>query len=44
MSDDDLYDLFLHQIVYATYPQAEPIVLENPFKLEATYRLVQVNP
>lgn len=41
MSDDDLYDYYLHQIVYATYPQAEPIVLENPFKLEATYRLVQ---
>ncbi|XGC81119.1 alpha/beta fold hydrolase [Bdellovibrio bacteriovorus] len=40
-SDDDLYDYFLHQIIYATYPQAEPIVLENPFKLEATYRLVQ---
>lgn len=40
-SDDDLYDHFLHQIVYATYPQAEPIVLENPFKLEATFRLVQ---
>jgi pimeloyl-ACP methyl ester carboxylesterase len=40
-SDDDLYDYFLHQIVYATYPQAEPIVLENPFKLEATFRLVQ---
>lgn len=40
-SDDDLYDYFLHQIVFATYPQAEPIVLENPFKLEATYRLVQ---
>lgn len=41
MSDDDLYDYYLHQIVYATYPQAEPIVLENPFKLEAIYRLVQ---
>lgn len=41
VSDDDLYDFFLHQIVYATYPQAEPIVLENPFKLEATFRLVQ---
>lgn len=41
VSDDDLYDFFLHQIVYATYPQAEPIILENPFKLEATYRLVQ---
>ncbi len=40
-SDDDLYDYFLRQIVYSTYPQAEPIVLENPFKLEAVYRLVQ---
>lgn len=40
-SDDDLYDHFLQQIVYLTYPQAEPIVLENPFKLEATFRLVQ---
>ncbi len=41
LSDDELYDHFLHQISYATYPQAEPIVLENPFKLEATFRLVQ---
>lgn len=40
-SEDDLYDYFLHQIVYATYPQAEPVILENPFKLEATFRLVQ---
>lgn len=40
-SDEDLYDYYLHQIVYATYPQAEPVVLENPFKLEATFRLVQ---
>ena len=41
ISDDELYDHFLHQIVYATYPQAEPVILENPFKLEATFRLVQ---
>ncbi|QDK36324.1 alpha/beta hydrolase [Bdellovibrio sp. NC01] len=40
-SDEELYDYFLHQIVYATYPSAEPIVLENPFKLEAVYRLAQ---
>lgn len=40
-SDEELYDYFLHQIIYATYPQAEPIVLENPFKLEATYNLVR---
>ncbi len=40
-SDEDLYDYFLHQIVYATYPSAEPIVLENPFKLEAVFRMAQ---
>ncbi len=41
MSDDELYDYYLRQIVYTTYPAAEPIVLENPYKLEATFRLVQ---
>lgn len=40
-SDDDLYDFFLKQIVYSTYPAAEPVVLENPWKLESVYRLVQ---
>jgi len=40
-TDDQLYDHFLRQIVYATYPMAEPIVLEHPFKLESTFRLVQ---
>jgi len=40
-TDDQLYDFFLRQLVYATYPAAEPIVLENPYKLEATFRLVQ---
>lgn len=40
-SFDELYDFFLRQIIYTTYPVAEPIVLENPFKLEATFRLVQ---
>lgn len=40
-SDDELYDYFLKQNVYGTYPMAEPIVLENPFKLEATFRMVQ---
>lgn len=40
-SDEDLYDYYLHQIVYATYPSAEPIVLENPFKLEAVFRMAQ---
>jgi pimeloyl-ACP methyl ester carboxylesterase len=40
-TDDQLYDYFLHQIIYATYPQAEPVVLENPYKLEAIYNLVR---
>lgn len=40
-TDDELYDFFLKQIVYATYPLVEPIVLEHPWKLEATFRLVQ---
>ncbi len=40
-SDDDLYDYFLKQIVYTTYPSAEPSVLENPFKLEGVFRMAQ---
>lgn len=40
-SDDALYDFFLRQLVYSTYPAAEPSVLENPFKLEAVFRLAQ---
>ena len=41
LSDDELYDYFLHQIIYATYPQSEPSALENPFKLEGIFRMVQ---
>lgn len=40
-SDEELYDFFLHQIVYATYPQVEPIVLGNPYKLEGVFRMTQ---
>lgn len=40
-TEDELYDYYYKQIVYATYPQYEPVVLENPFKLEATFRLAQ---
>lgn len=40
-SDDQLYDFFLKQICYSTYPIAEPIVLENPYKLEAVFRMTQ---
>lgn len=40
-TDDELYDYFLKQIIYATYALAEPIVLEHPYKMESTFRLVQ---
>lgn len=40
-TDDQLYDFFLRQIIYTTYPSTEPIVLENPYKLEGIFRLVQ---
>lgn len=40
-TDDQLYDFFLKQIVFSTYPALEPIVLENPYKLEAVYNLVR---
>jgi pimeloyl-ACP methyl ester carboxylesterase len=39
--DDELYDYFLHQIVYSTYPQSEPVVMQNPFILEGVFRMVQ---
>ncbi len=41
VSDDELYDFYLRQIVYATYPQAEPVVLKTPFILESVFRMVQ---
>ncbi len=37
---DELYDHYLRVLVYSTYPLAEPVVLENPYKLEAIYRMV----
>lgn len=40
-TEDELYDYFLRQIMYMTYPAVEPIILENPYKLEAVFRLVQ---
>lgn len=40
-TDEELYDFFLRQFIYSVYPVAEPVVLENPFKLEAIFRMVQ---
>lgn len=38
-TDDELYAFFYHQIVYSTYPTAEPVVLGNPYILEAVYHM-----
>jgi pimeloyl-ACP methyl ester carboxylesterase len=35
------YDMFMRQIVYATFPRSEPIVLEHPYGLEAAFRMAQ---
>lgn len=40
-SDDELYDYFLRQFIYSTYPSLEPSVLENPYRLEGVFRMVQ---
>jgi pimeloyl-ACP methyl ester carboxylesterase len=40
-TDDELYDYFLRQFIYTYYPSLEPSVLENSYKLEAVYRMVQ---
>jgi pimeloyl-ACP methyl ester carboxylesterase len=41
MSDEEVYDYYLHNLVYATYPSAEPGVLQNPYILESLYRMTQ---
>jgi pimeloyl-ACP methyl ester carboxylesterase len=40
-TDDELYDYYLKTLVYTTYPVAEPVVLNNPFILEAVYRMAE---
>ncbi|MCB0377447.1 MAG: alpha/beta hydrolase [Bdellovibrionales bacterium] len=39
LSDEDLYEYYLRTYVYTFFPVVEPITLENPYKLEAAYRL-----
>lgn len=39
-TDEELYAYFLRTLVYTTYPMAEPIMLENPYKTEGVYRMV----
>ncbi len=40
-SQDQIYDYYLKLLIYTSYPLAEPSLLENKFKLEATFRLIQ---
>lgn len=40
-TNDEVYEFYFRQFVYATYPMQEPIVLENRYKLEAVFRLSQ---
>jgi pimeloyl-ACP methyl ester carboxylesterase len=41
LNDDQLYDMYLKQLVYTTYPTAEPVFLTNPYGLEGVFRMVQ---
>lgn len=40
-TDEEIYDYFLKVYIYSTFPIAEPALLDNPYKLEATFRLAQ---
>lgn len=40
-TDEELYDYWLRVLIYNTYPAAEPIILENPYKMEAIFRMVK---
>lgn len=40
-TDEELANYFIRQFVYQTYPILEPVVLENPYKLEGIAKLVQ---
>jgi pimeloyl-ACP methyl ester carboxylesterase len=40
-SDDELYETFLRDIIFQTYPLYEPVVKEHPWRLEAVYQMVR---
>lgn len=40
-TDEELYDFFLRQFIYTTFPAAEPVVLANPYILESIFRMVK---
>lgn len=40
-TDTELYDFYLRNWIYATYPPAEPVLYNNPYATEAVFRMVQ---
>ena len=40
-TEDELYAWYLRVLITSTFPSAEPIILENPYKLEAVFRMVK---
>jgi pimeloyl-ACP methyl ester carboxylesterase len=40
-SYDEIYDSYLRSFIFLTYPAADPRLLENPYRLEAVFHLVQ---
>lgn len=40
-TDDELYDKYLHDLIFQTYPIYEPVVKEHPWRLEAIYQMVR---
>lgn len=41
LSDDEIYDYYLHLSVYSMFPSAEPVVLSHLYFLEGVFRLTQ---
>ncbi|RZA07035.1 MAG: alpha/beta hydrolase [Proteobacteria bacterium] len=40
-TDAQLYDFFLRQFVYTTFPLSEPVTVANPYILEAVYQMTR---
>jgi len=40
-TDSELYDKYLKDVIYQTYPIYEPVVKEHPWRLEAVYQMVR---
>lgn len=40
-TDEQLYDFFLRQFIYTTYPLSEPVTLANPYILESIFQMVR---